>query len=115
MRFGNCTSLNACGVGEGASGPLNPSRWAEIGAQRRASALARVAMHFTNTVSIVIARPLMRTVADHPMLRMTPRIAVRLIGVQHRAAKRDILVNQVVAGPLIGVVTDPETMLAALA
>ena len=94
---------------------MDPTKHAEIGAQRSASALARVAMHFTNTVSIVIARPLMRTVADRPMLRMTPRIAVRLIGVQHRATKRDSFVNQFVAGPLIGVVTDPETLLAALA
>ena len=96
-------------------GLMNPAKHAEIGTQRRARSLARVAMHFANAVSIVIARPLMRTVADHPMLRMTPRIAVRLIGVQHRATKRDIFVNQFVAGPLIGVVTDPETMLATLA
>jgi hypothetical protein len=72
-------------------------------------------MHFANAVSIVIARPLIRTVADRPMFRMAPRIAVRLIGVQHGATNRDVLINQVVARPLIGVVTDPETMLAALA
>jgi hypothetical protein len=54
-------------------------------------------------------------VADSPMFGMAPRVAVRLIGIQHCATNRDILVNQVVARSLICVVTDPETMLAALA
>src|SRR6266542_1911881 len=96
-------------------GLMDPTKHPEIGAPRRACSLARVAMHFANAVFIVIARPFSRTVADSPMGGMASRIAVRLIGVQHRAINRDILVNQFVARPLIRVVTDPETMLAALA
>lgn len=96
-------------------GLMDSTKHAEIGAQRRACSLARVAMDFTNAVSIVIARPFIRAVADRPMLRMTSRIAVRLIGVQHRATCRDILVNQVVTRPLICVVTNPKPMLTTFA
>lgn len=95
-------------------GLMDPTKHAEIGSQRRACTLAGVAMHFANAVSIVITRPLFCAVADRPMGGMASRITVRLIGIQHRAATRDSFVNQFVARPLIGVVTDPETMLAAL-
>jgi hypothetical protein len=53
-------------------------------------------------------------VTDRPMSGMTAPIAVGLIGIQHRAAEWNVLNDQLVARPLIRVVTNPETMLAAL-
>ena len=96
-------------------GLMDPTKHAEIGAQRRACSLARVAMHFANAVFIVRARPLTLAVTDRPMSGMTAGIAAILIGIEHRAADRNVLIDQFVARPLIGVVTDPEAMLAALA
>src|SRR5262245_19303681 len=90
------------------------AKYPQICAQRRARPFARVAMHLSLPITIVIARPLARTVADGPVPRMTAWIAVGLIGIEHRAADRNVLVDQLVAGPLIRMLTDPEAVFAAL-
>lgn len=48
------------------------------------------------------------TVADRPVHRMTARRAVGLIRIAHGAPNRHVLVDQVVAGLLIRVITHPE-------
>jgi hypothetical protein len=85
---------------------MDPTKHTEIRPQRRACPLAGVAMHFANAVSIVIACLLACAVTDGPMRGMTPRIAGGLIGIQHRAADRNVLIDQLVARPLIRVVAD---------
>jgi hypothetical protein len=52
--------------------------------------------------------------ADRPVLRTAPGIAVRFIGVQHCAVNRNILINQLVAGSFIRVVTHPVAVFTAL-
>ena len=96
-------------------GLMHPAKHPQIGAQRRTRSFTRVAMHFAHAIAVVVARPLACAVTDCPMRGMTPWIAGGLIRIQHRAAVRNVLIDQFVARPLIGVVTDPKPMLAALA
>src|SRR5262249_28323340 len=87
----------------------------QIGSQAGANPFARVAMHFSDPIAIVIPRPLVRAVAYRSMRRMAAGIGVGLVGIEHRAADRDVLINQLVAGALIRVLTDPKSVFAALA
>jgi len=96
-------------------GFMDAPKHSQIGPQRGTGSFTGIAMDLAFAVSIVIARPLICAMADRRMFRNASWIAGRLIGVQHRATSRDILVNQFVARPLICMATYPETMLAALA
>src|SRR5262245_45483827 len=96
-------------------GLMDTTKHLQIGAQSTPSAFARIAMHLALPIAIVIARPLRGAVADRPMRWMASAIASRLIGIQHCAAHRNVLIDQKVAGLLIGMVTNPETMFTALA
>jgi hypothetical protein len=87
-------------------GLMYPAKHPQIGAQPGARSFARVAMDFAHAIAIVVAGPLARAVADRPMGWMTARIAVGLIGIEHRAADRNVLVDQFVARPFIRVLTD---------
>jgi len=94
---------------------MDPTKHPQIRSERSARPFAGVAMHLTLPVPIIIACPLTSTVADCPMGRMTSGIAIGLIGIEHCAPDRNVLVDQLVARPLIGMVTNPETVFAALA
>ncbi len=94
---------------------MDTTKHPQIHAQRRTCPFACVAMHLPLPVTIVIARPFTGAVTDGPMRRMAPRIAVGLVGIQHGAPNRNILVDQRVAGLLIGMLADPKAMFAALA
>jgi hypothetical protein len=70
----------------------------QIGPQAGARPFARVAMHFSYPIAIVIPCPLVRSVAYGSMRRMAAGIGVGLVSIEHCAADRDVLVNQEVAG-----------------
>src|SRR5262245_11306953 len=86
----------------------------QIGSQAGASPFAGVAMHFSDPIAIVIPCPFVRSVAYGSMRRMAAGIGVGLVGIEHRAADRDVLVDQRMAGLLIGVLADPKAMFTAL-
>ncbi len=94
---------------------MDAPKHAQIGPQRGASPFTGVAMDLAFAVPIVIAGPLTHTMAHGPVPRVASRIAIGLIGIAHRAPHGNVRVNQFVAGLLIGMVTDPEAVLATLA
>ncbi len=79
---------------------MDTTKHPQICAQGRARPFAGIAMHLAYPFPIVIARPFTSTVTNCPMCRMTSRIAVGLIGIQHGAPDRNVLVDQFVAGSL---------------
>jgi hypothetical protein len=94
---------------------MDPAEGAQIGPKRCASPLTGVAVHLTLAVSIIIPRPLVHAVADCRVARMAPAIALPLIGIEPRAAHRDVLRDQDRAGARIGMVADPQALLPRLA
>ena len=85
---------------------MDATKLSQVGAERCTGPFARIAMHLAFPVTIVIARPLTGAVADRPVRRLTPGIAVGFISIEHRAADRNVLLNQFIAGSLIGMLTD---------
>lgn len=88
---------------------------AQIRSQAGAGPFAGITMYLAFPITIVIPRPLVRPMAHRPVFRMTSGIAIGLVGVEHCAAHRDVLINQLMAGALIRVLTDPKSVFAALA
>jgi hypothetical protein len=72
-------------------------------------------VHLTPAISIIIPRPLMHTVVDSRMARMTLPVTLPLISREQRAASREILRDQGRAGARVGMVADPQTLLSYLA
>ena len=77
--------------------------------------LADVAVHLTLAISIIIPRPLVHAVADSRVVGMALAIALPLIGVEPRAAHREVLRDQRRAGARIGMLADPQALLPRLA
>jgi hypothetical protein len=94
---------------------MNPMEGPPIGPKRCARPLTGVAVHLTPAISIIIPRPLMHTVVDSRMARMTLPVALPLISREQRAASREILRDQGRAGARVGMVADPQTLLSCLA
>lgn len=94
---------------------MDSTAGAPIGPKRCACPLAGVAVHLTLAISIIIPRPLGHAVADSRVIGMAPAIALPLIGVEPRAARRDVLRDQRRAGARIGMLTDPQALLPCLA
>jgi hypothetical protein len=91
---------------------VNAPKTTQIGPQCRASALAAIAVDLAATISIIIPRPLVRTMTDSGMRRMAPPIALPLVGIELRAGSGDVLRDQGRAGVPIGMVPNPEALLA---
>jgi hypothetical protein len=70
---------------------MDSTEGAQIGAKRCAGPLAGVAVHLTWAISLIIPRPLVHAVADRRVVGMAPALALPLIGVEPRAAHRDVL------------------------
>ena len=87
----------------------------EIGPKRGARPLASVAVHLTPAIAIIIPCPLMHAVADRRVAEMAPAIAWPLIGIEPRAANRDVLRDQLRAGACMGMVAGPPALLPRLA
>jgi hypothetical protein len=83
----------------------------QVDPKRRARSLAGVAVDLTAAIPISIPGPLMYTVADRGMVRMTPPIALPLVGIELRATGGYVLCDQGSTRTRIGMVADPEALL----
>src|SRR3712207_5848823 len=91
---------------------VNAPKTTQIGPQCRASALAGIAVDLAAAIAIIIPRPLMHTMTDCDMRGMAPPIALPLVGIERRAGSGDVLRDQGRAGVPIGMVPNPEALLA---
>jgi hypothetical protein len=94
---------------------MDSTEGAQIGAKRCAGPLAGVAVHLTWAISLIIPRPLVHAVADRRVVGMAPALALPLIGVEPRAAHRDVLRGQRRAGARLGRLAAPHALLPRLA
>jgi hypothetical protein len=94
---------------------MNTSKGTEVGTKRSPCALAGIAMDLALPITIIIPRPFAHTMSNRGMVRMAAAITLPLIGIEPRAADRDVLRDQPRAGARIGVVTDPPALLARVA
>ena len=69
-------------------------------------------MDLTSAIPIIIPRPFVDAMADRGMGGMTPPVALPLIGIQTRAASRQVFADELVTSPPIRVVTHPQSLLA---
>ncbi len=88
---------------------------AQVGPERCASSFTGVAVDLASAIPISIPRPFMHTVVDSGMGRMAATIALPCIGIEPRAASRNVFGDEVVAGPRVRVVAHPKARLARLA
>jgi hypothetical protein len=80
---------------------VNTSESTPVGTQCRTRSLAGVAMHFASAITIIIPRPFVDAVADRGMGWMTPPVALPFVGVQPRAASRNVFINEVGSSSLL--------------
>jgi hypothetical protein len=85
---------------------------AQIGPKHRASPLAGVAMDLAAAIPVIIPRPLVPAMANSGMGAIAAPIALPFIGIQLRADGWDIVRDQGSAGACIGMVADPQALLA---
>jgi hypothetical protein len=90
---------------------VDASERPEVRTKRRPRPFTGVAVPLTATIAISISRPLASAVADGGMARMAPPIALPLVGVEPRAASRDVFRNQCGAGAGVGMVAPPKALL----
>ncbi len=93
---------------------MNSTESAQIRPKRRAGPFTRVAVHFASVIPIVIPRPLTHAVADSGMAGVAPPIALPLIGIKPRAARRKVLRDQGRTGARVCMVADPPALLPRL-
>src|SRR3712207_112841 len=72
-------------------------------------------MHFTSAIAISIPRPFAYTMADRGMGWMTAPVALPFIGVQPRAASRNVVGDEATTRPRVRVVAHPQALLARVA
>src|SRR5262245_14573811 len=94
---------------------MNPTEGTQIGPKCCACPLTGVAVHLTPAIAIIIPRPRTTTGANSRMARMTPPVALPFISIEPRAAHRDVLRDQRLAGACIGMVADPPALFPRLA
>jgi hypothetical protein len=90
---------------------MNAPKHTQVGAERRASALAGVAVDVAAALAVIIPCPLVHTVGNSGMARMAPPIALPRIGMEPCAARGDVLRDQGRAGAPICMVAHPEALL----
>jgi hypothetical protein len=93
---------------------MDAPKTTKIGPERRASALAGMAVDRAAAISIIIPRPLVPTMTDSGRRGMAPPIALPLVGRALRAASGDVLCDQCRAGMPIGMVAHPEALLTCV-
>jgi hypothetical protein len=93
---------------------VNTSEGTQVGTKRRTCSLTGVAMDFTAAIAIIIPCPFVDAMADRGRGGMTPPVALPLIGIQLRAASRQVFDDEPVTSPPVRVVAHPQTLLARL-
>jgi hypothetical protein len=93
---------------------VHSSEGPQIRPERGPRSLAGVAVDLASAIPIVIPRPLMHAVADGGMAWVAPPIALPLIGIEQRAARRKVLRDQGRAGARVCMVADPPALLPRL-
>jgi hypothetical protein len=93
---------------------MHAAKHPQVGPKRRPRSLAGVAVDFAAAIPISITSPLMDTMADRGVVWMTPPIALPLVGIELRAAGGHVLCDQGSTRTRIGMVADPEALLARL-
>ena len=86
----------------------------QVGAKPRPRSLAGVTVDFAAAIAISISCPLMDTVADHNMGRMTPPLALPLVAIELRVAGGHVLCDQGSTRTRVGMVADPDALLACV-
>ena len=86
-----------------------------VGPECRASSVAGVALDFAAAIAVIIPRPLVHTVAEGGMGWMAPPIALPLIGMELRAAGRNVFIEEATASPPVRVVAYPKALLTRVA
>ena len=87
----------------------------QIRPECRPSSLARVAVHLTSTIAVIIPCPLVHAMTDGAVGRMAPPITLPLVGIEPRAASWHVLRDQGGAGAPVRMVAHPKTLLPRLA
>ena len=72
-------------------------------------------MDFASAITIIISRPFVDTMADRGMGWMTAPVALPFVGVQPRAASRNVFGEEGTACPPVRVVAHPEALLTRVA
>jgi hypothetical protein len=93
---------------------MNATKATQIGPERRASALAGIAVDLAAAISIIVPRPLVHTMTDRGMKGMAPTIALPLVGIELRTMSGNVLPHQGRASTPIGMVPNPEALLAGV-
>src|SRR5262245_32304665 len=90
---------------------MNAPKDLQVNPERHPCFITGVTMDFAATIAVIITRPLVHLVTHGGMGQMTPPIALPLIGIEPRAARRDVVRNQRRAGAPSGMVAHPEALL----
>jgi hypothetical protein len=93
---------------------MHAAKHPQVGPKRRPHSLAGVAVDFAAAIPISIPCPFMVTMANRGMVRMTPPIALPLVGIELRAAGGHVLCDQGSTCTRIGMVADPEALLTCV-
>jgi hypothetical protein len=93
---------------------VNPTEGTQVGAERRACPFTGIAVDLPSAVPVIISGPFVDAVADRGMGRVTPPVALPLVGIQPCAASREVFHDELMTRPSVGAVTHPEPLLACL-
>ena len=93
---------------------VDTSEGTEIRPERRAHSFTTIAVDFTAAITIVIPGPFAGTMAHGGVGGVAAMIALPLVRIEPRAVGRNVVGNQLVAGPRVRVITHPETLLPRL-
>jgi hypothetical protein len=91
---------------------MNAPKTTQRGPERRASALAGIAVDLAAAIALIVPRPLVHTVTDRGMSGMAPAIALPRVGIELRAGSGAGLRQQCHTGRPLGMVANPEAVLA---
>jgi hypothetical protein len=86
---------------------MHPTEGTQIRPKRCTRPFTGVAVHFPSAISIIIPRPFVDTMANRGMGGMTAPVALPCVGVQLRAASRQVFGDEGTARPRVRVVAHP--------
>src|SRR6266540_5296499 len=93
---------------------VDTSEGAQIGTKCRSGPFTGIAVDLASAIPIIIPGPLAGAVAHGGVGGMAAVIALPFVGIELRAGGRNVVGNQVVAGPCVRVITHPEALLTCL-
>jgi hypothetical protein len=93
---------------------MDTSEDTEIRPERRARPLTTIVVDLPAAITIVIPGPFAGTVAYGGVGSMAAMIAPPLVSIEPRAIGRNVVGNQLVAGPRVRVITHPEALFTRL-